>query len=282
MCVTQSCAGSVYHACYEVALALLRPPKGITILCKVVTLGALLLPNTPANAQDNRLRGQFAIGVDIPEPRTLPDGQSILGQLTCEVVCSPFHPRQSIAQVSWPEPVDSTTPQIGIDLGKLRLDIVSGAGNFSDGEFATVRLSAVPVVQAQPDIGINLEDIRTVVEPTVFQPVLNSRILDRDPALPDPEIAIDERTPGVLDELPASARAALDRDAHTGGLGRMRVAGQAAEQRRSVPHRTVVIQGMQPGQTYKIRVMQESGSSANSIGQNICRIPVCPADFITD
>ena len=240
----------------------------------IVALGLVVCFS--AAAQDR----QFQLGAVIAEPRSLVATGVTTRSLACEIVCSQFDPRQSIAQIAWPEPAVPVPPQDGGRLVDLRIDIDSGSGSFQDGNFGTIRLSAVPVVEAQPGVGIDLQNVRSTVTPAIVQPVHDSRILARDPALPPADRLMTERIPGALEQLSASERAALERDAQSGGLGRMQVVGQAVELRRSVPHRAVVVEGMQPGLTYEVRLVEDAQPAAQSIAQGICRVPVCPADFI--
>jgi hypothetical protein len=216
----------------------------------------------------------FEAGAVVTAPRRLAPTDPGDRPLSCQVVCSPFEPRQSIAQIAWPERAATA-----VDEQAVRFDIVGGVAKFEDGNYATVRLGAIPRVEVQPGVGIDVEAVRKQATPALLQRVENNRVVPRDPALPAPEVLKRERMP-TQPAPPPAAKEAMERDQRTGAFGRMQAVAQSVEIKRTVPHRNVVLAGLQPGLTYKVRVVQERGTEADTIAEDICRVPVCPADFV--
>ncbi|MCO4866007.1 hypothetical protein MKD50_30315, partial [Cupriavidus sp. WGtm5] len=128
--------------------------------------------------------------------------------------------------------------------------------------------------------GLDVERLRHLVNPAVFHKVQANRIVPRDPALTPQRLRQVLVLPSAQATLPADLQEALQRDARTGGLEQMRVVAQGVESAREHPQRTVVIEGMQPGLTYGVRVVHERDAETMTAAENVCRVPVCPADFV--
>jgi hypothetical protein len=220
------------------------------------------------------------VGLVVSPPRSLPLSDPRHLAVDCKVICSPVEPRQSITLMSWPEGAMPGVEAPARGLEALRLDITSASAGFNAGDFGTVRLSIVPVAEVPAATGMNLEAVRQRIRPVLLQRVIDNRIVARDPALPLPEMLKTERRPGVREQMSRAAREALQRDDQAGSVGRMEILAQGVERRQSIPYRTVVAEGMQPGLTYRVRLVEERGSTADKLAENICRVPVCPADFI--
>ncbi len=268
--------------CLETQSVFSRPARcGLGIA--IVLVGIAGCTTAPTQSQREVAAIQMEVGSDVIAPRPEDAASASAQPLECEILCSAFNPRQSVAQVLWPEQTTMEAASAGgsrVDLGLLRLDLVGAARRFEDGEYGTVRLNVVPEIESEPDVGFDLEQVRTAVSPAVLQTVRDNRVIARDLALPGPEELSRQRIPGVVEQFSVAEREAMRRDALTGGLGSIRVMGQSVYARRSVPVRTVVLEGLQPGLTYKIRLVQDAQSEAESLAYGICRVPVCPADFI--
>ena len=242
------------------------------------TLTVWAQPTAEDFARINRLnaaRVSFDIGAALQAPRQPAIAQPARLPIACRITCSPYEPRQALAEITWPEQGRLASA----DEKSLRLDIVGAPSRFADGNFGTVRLSAVPVALSHPGVGVDLEALRKKVRPAMIQRVENLRILARDPALPEPEALKRERLPEGRIQLPPATLQALERDAQTGAFGRMQAVAQSVEMLRSIPHRNLLLEGLQPGLTYKVRLVEESATTADNLAENICRVPICPADF---
>lgn len=249
---------------------------GVILACAAAPAWAQ--PTPEENARISRLnaaRTVFDIGTVLKAPRQIGAAAPRRLPISCRVTCSPFEPRQALAEITWPEQDRAAS----IDEKSLRLDIIGAPSRFTDGNFGTVRLSAVPVAVFHPGVGVDLASIRKNIQPTMIQRVEKHRILARDPALPVPEALKQERLPDGRMQLPQATQEALDLDAQSGAFSRMQAVAQSVEVKRSIPHRNLVLEGLQPGLTYKLRLVAEGTATADSLAEDICRVPVCPADF---
>jgi hypothetical protein len=84
----------------------------------------------------------------------------------------------------------------------------------------------------------------------------------------------------AMPALPQDVRAAVEADKRTGALSQVRVLGRASTPLRGESQQMVTLVGLQPGTTYRLRLVEEQESGAEKIFEQICRIPVCPADFM--
>jgi hypothetical protein len=249
---------------------------GIILGCAAATAWAQTTPEESARiSRLNAARAAFDIGTALKAPRQIEAAAPRRLPISCRVICSPFEPRQALAEITWPEQGRAAS----VDEKSLRLDIIGAPSKFNEGNFGTVRLSAVPIAEFHPGVGVDLATIRKSIRPAMIQRVEKHRILVRDPALPAPEAIKQERLPEGRMQLPQAAMVALERDAQTGAFGRMQVVAQSIEVKRSIPHRNLVLEGLQPGLSYKIRLVEEGATAADSLAEDICRVPVCPADF---
>lgn len=253
---------------------------GIVLVVTTATAGAQTASSDSVRVDKLnvvRTRTPFNIGATMALPTRIRANDPRKLQISCKVVCSPFEPRQSLTQIAWPEQPGAKS----LNLQTLRLDIIGAPAKFNKGNYGTVRIRTIPRVKARPGAGIDLEAVRKQTQPALIQRIENNRVMARDLALPAPEAIKKERLPQVRKKLRQETRAALERDAKLGAYGRMQAIAQTIELKRSIPHRSLVLEGMQPGLTYKIRLVQDrAAAAADSLAEDICRIPVCPADFI--
>lgn len=253
-------------------------PSGLLLMVTAATAWAQTVSEEEMRIRVERpLASPFEVGVAMLVPERIQTSDTRSRPLSCKVICSHFEPRQSLAEIAWPEQPGPAT----LDVRKLRLDIIGAPSKFADGNFGTVRISAIPSVETRAGAGINLEAVRKQAQPVFIQRAENNRIIPRSPDLPPPDELKKERLPRALPELPQAAKDAAERDLQAGGFGRMQVIAQSIELKRSVPHRNLVLDGLQPGLTYKIRLVHErAAGAADSVAEEICRVPVCPADFM--
>lgn len=223
------------------------------------------------------LVSSFEIGAVLSVPERIRTSDRTSKVLSCKVICSHFEPRQSLAEVAWPEQPGAAD----LDTRRLRLDIIGSASRFADGNFGTVRIGAIPSVETRAGEGINLEAVRKHAQPVFVQRVENHRVMARSPDLPPPDELKKERLPRALPELPQAAKEVAERDLQAGGFGRMQVVAQSVEIKRSVAQRNLMLEGLQPGLSYKVRLVHEGASgTTDSVAEALCRVPVCPADFM--
>jgi len=249
----------------------------------LVGLFALLLMNVSASAQE-QMRPALdliddsyitEIGKTAISPRTAPSQAG--GEISvCQATCDAFEPRQPVLTVQWENVAAGTGPTPSAADNDIRLDISGTPGGFSEGNFSTVRLSNIPQLEA------------IVLDPASSQAIAGGEILlnrveansivDRASNLPvfvSPAIMA-----ARLPELSGEERAAVEADQQTGALGQVRVLGRASTALGGVSQQVVTMVGLQPGVTYRLRLIQEQDATAVEKFQQICRIPVCPADFV--
>lgn len=218
------------------------------------------------------------IGKPAPNPETATARLISRDVSSCRATCDAFVPRQPVLTVTWVNEAVGTevTPsRAGAD-ARMRLDISGTASGFSEGNFSTIRLSNIPAVDevvldpaspipaAAGEVLLNRVEANRVVERSGEMPIFESpNMMDR-----------------AMGELPDNLRAALDVDKRAGALGQVRVLGRAVTPLRGVSQQVVTMLGLQPGTTYRLRLVDEQERGAESIFEQICRIPVCPADFM--
>jgi hypothetical protein len=197
---------------------------------------------------------------------------------SCRASCDAFVPRQPVLTVEWENEAAGTGPtpsRSGPD-SRMRLDISGTASGFAEGNYSTIRLSNIPAADT-----VVLDPASPIPAPAgeaLLNRVEANRIVQRPSALPV------FTSPNVMDrlmpELPQDVRTAVEADKRTGALSQVRVLGRASTPLRGVPQQMVTMVGLQPGTIYRLRLVEEQDSGTEEIFQQICRIPVCPADFV--
>ena len=256
------------------------PYEGRNRWTMIVSAGVFAFIAMPASAQDiSRIPSileAFEIGRVLPLPPTT--GQRVERSLACDMICSPFVPRQTIATVNWLDG-EARRPRLGPSGAGLRLDIALASASFEAGSFGTLSIESVPQLEDLSAVAISPQ-IRQPERPSIaFQRVEDNRIVARPRALPSPEILLRERIPGAMDRIDAQALTAMEVDLLDGGLGRMQAVAQVVDSRQGEQVRALVIEGLQPGVTYRLRLVAEGPERAEAVDGGICRVPVCPADF---
>jgi hypothetical protein len=196
----------------------------------------------------------------------------------CEATCDAFVPRRPILTVAWDNAAAGTgaEPTAAAAESSKRLDISGTATGFEQGSFYTVPLSRIPVIR-----DVALDPVGTAA-PTPSQallsPVKDDRVVERAPDLPVFE-SPDAMTRGMT-RLQPELQAALEADRLTGALSQVRVVGRGSTPIAGKSHQVVTLAGLQPGATYRLRLVDEQNAGARTVFNRICRIPVCPADFL--
>lgn len=195
---------------------------------------------------------------------------------SCRTTCDAVVLRQPVLTVEWENEAAGTGPSPSRSRAdtRIRLDISGTASGFAEGNYSTIRLSNIPTIDE-----VVLDPASPIPAGEVLlNRVEANRIVQRPSDLPvfaSPNV-MNESIP----ELPQNVRAAVEADKQTGALGQVRVLGRASTPLRGVSHQMITMVGLQPGTTYRLRLVEEQTNSAGKIFEQICRIPVCPADFI--
>ena len=196
----------------------------------------------------------------------------------CEATCDAFVPRQPILTVEWENEAAGTSadPAAAAAETEFRLDVSGTATGFDEGTFATIRLSRIPVtrevvldpVGALPQAGAQV----------LLNRVENGSVVERPADLPI-FLSPDAMSRG-MPQLEPRLRAEIESDQMTGALSQIRVLGRGSTPIQGESHQIVTMAGLQPGATYRLRLVDEAGATANTVFEQICRVPVCPADFL--
>lgn len=209
-----------------------------------------------------RTPGAARAGADQPPPR-----------VRCEFVCSAVTPRTPIAQVI----VDGEARELS---PALRLDFARTPQALKDGDFGSVPLMAIPEARVQPGAGIDFERLRVRDTPVFLDRVREFRVVPRDPGMDTTRLRSLRANASTATDTPPDLREAMAADLRGGALQQIRAIVQGTEVHRGTPRRTLVFEGMQPGLSYELRLVRESVEAAESLGENVCRVPVCPADYV--
>jgi len=221
------------------------------------------------------LADEMTVGERVPPPRP-PQTAVVLNPISCNFTCSPDTPRKVIAEVAWPE----TTALSQTDLERSRLDVSAMSGGFTSEDFATVRLSEVPLVRETAGRPVDMQRFKAQNPPALLQKVEKGRVALRDPRLPSKtELAAPQPSaPNQTDA--AEKREAIRQDDLAGSLGQVTVIAEKIERKRAILHRVLTIEKLQPGLSYAFRVVQQRDETATAVAEEICQVPVCPADFV--
>lgn len=201
-------------------------------------------------------------GADRPPPR-----------VRCEFVCSAVTPRTPIAQVI----IDGEARELSPG---LRLDFAGTPQALKDGDFGSVPLMAIPETRVQPGAGIDFERLRLRETPVFLDRVREFRVVPRDPGMDTTRLRSARPNASTAADTPPDLREAMAADLRSGALQQIRAIAQGLEMQRGTPRRTMVFEGLQPGLSYQLRLVREGVESAESLGENVCRVPVCPADYV--
>lgn len=199
---------------------------------------------------------------DLPPPR-----------VRCSFVCSAVTPRTPIAQIIVEGEARELTPA-------LRLDVATTPQALREGDFGSVPLMAIPQARVQPGSGIDFERLRVRETPVFLDRVREFRVVPRDPGMDTARLRSARPNASTAMDTSPDLREAMVGDLRSGALQQIRAIAQGMEVQRGTPQRTLVFEGMQPGLSYEIRLVRESAEAAVSLGENVCHVPVCPADFV--
>jgi hypothetical protein len=224
---------------------------------------------------DARYREELGRTVKTPRPAERPPaGAELAG---CELSCDAFVPRQPLVTVGWAPVLPARMP--GADeptAPELRLDIAATAGGFERAEFGTIPLRNVPKIKELPVSEIQLPE--RPEGQILLNMVRDGRVVERSASLP--VFRSPEARTRAMASLPAEQVAEVEADLRLGGLNQIRVLGMTTDTVRGKPREAVSMLGLQPGMTYRIRVVDEAADGARTLAERVCRVPVCPADFV--
>lgn len=220
------------------------------------------------------------IGLELPTP--LPNAEMPSEEFAeCRFTCDPVVPRQAILEFCWGEnalPAEfSGVAEAAEAAPSVRIDLSGTARGFEQGDYATIRLRDVPMLdnaaRGMPTLSTRLD----VPGQRLLNLVRAGRIVERPVSLPI--FASPRAMSESLQSLPDDVRAVIEEDRMRGMLAQVRVLGRTTEMSRGVAQDVVSMVGLQPGMVYRARLVAEAADGARTIVHSLCRVPVCPADY---
>lgn len=227
-----------------------------------------------ASFAEARSRAEIGKAVPSPSGRTLSERKTKV--MNCSFTCDAFVPRQPKLKAHWEDVADRSGASPAAAEARIRLDITGTATGFNEGNYSTIRLSNIP---ARDTAVLDSASPRaSEAGQVLLNYVKEGRIIERPPTLP--VFNSTNVMAEMLPSLPADIRSAVEQDQKTGSLGQARVLGRTKEMWRGKPQQAVTMLGLQAGITYRVRVVEEQANGAQTLVESICRVPVCPADFV--
>lgn len=256
------------------------------MLAGSVALAAGLLAASGLKAQDERgnlvesprlaspTLQRAAVGTALRAPRVAPHRADLPPpRVRCQFVCSAITPRTPIAQVVVDGEAREITPA-------LRLDFATTPQAMREGDFGSVPLMAIPEARVQPGAGIDVERLRVRETPVFLDRVREFRVVPRDAGMDTTRLRSARPNASTAVDTSPDLREAMVADLRGGALQQIRAIAQGVEMQRGTPQRTLVFEGLQPGMSYEIRLVRDGVEAAENLGENVCRVPVCPADYV--
>jgi len=224
-------------------------------------------------------RYQEQLGREIALPRQ-PDSRPARVELVdCSSICDAVEPRQPLLTLMWRDPVQSPGPMAPSYSreNQVRIDVSATAEGFDCGDFGTIDLDDIRVLEnAQPYSSVMPDLSRQVL----LQRVESGRLVERPPGLP--LFRTNSALAAALPSMPGEMQATLQRELQTGSLSQVRVLGRSRELRQGATMQAVTMAGLQPGMTYRFRMVEKGPDGGDVLVEQICRVPVCPADFVAE
>lgn len=225
-------------------------------------------------AIDDRYRQQ--IGRTLA-PLARPRVTATPAAMNCEFQCDAYTAMQPVLTLRWQPPGTGEAAPAYTDAASVRLDISGTPRGFAEGNFATIQLTDIAEVQ---------EPMQAMVFPpqqprgqVLLNQVENGRVVERPVTLPLFESA--SAMARSVPELPREMTDAVMRDLRAGSLSQVRVLGRGDFEWRGAAHQTVSMSGFQPGLTYRVRMVRQDGAGGETLVEQVCRVPVCPSDEVT-
>ncbi|MEW8296240.1 MAG: hypothetical protein AB2588_19400 [Candidatus Thiodiazotropha sp.] len=224
---------------------------------------------------DDRYRAELKRVISVPRP--MPADRRRTSLADCQLSCEAFVPRQPLVTLHWDAGAIDTVVLIpGGAPPQIRVDVAATSAGFEKGEFGTFRLRNVTKLDTT---AMSADILRKVKDGQVLlNLVRDGRIVERSATLPvfvSPDAQL-----RALPALPAPIKTEVEADMRIGSIGQVRLLGQTTEMWRDKTQQTVSMVGLQPGLTYRFRVVVEQGDAGQTVAERICRVPVCPADFV--
>lgn len=205
-----------------------------------------------------------------------PDTVSYDGVFECSSICNAFETRQPGLTIKWESGSgDRIVPGQPALNDQFRIDLSGTSKGFREGNFGTLNLGDIPFTDSSSQAAPN--SINSFNEQRLLSQVQAFQIVSRDNELPlfSSVDNLYEMRPSFSADLIEK----IDLEQRNGGISQIRAFAQSQRKDTQRPGQSVTMIGVQPGMTYRTRVVREDASGAQTIYEKVCRIPVCPADF---
>lgn len=222
-------------------------------------------------------RYRRALGQTLAAPRAAPQKPDRVELVDCRAACDAVVPRQPMLTLLWQDPMKSPGPSAPSyhDEAQIRLDVAGTPNGFDVGRFSTIQL------QNMQAIGDSTPLTSAMPRPEQGQVLLNNvfdgRIVPRPENLP--LFQSNYTMMQSLQSLPPDIASAVQREMQSGSLNQVRVLGRSVELRGEAEIQAVTMIGLQPGLTYRFRMVEQAADGGEVLVEQICRVPVCPADY---
>ena len=207
-------------------------------------------------------------------------------EISCNYSCSAYEPGKGSLYLTWAEtlsqPTTSSADTAAVQR-KLRLDISGTASGFQEGRYGTIKLSQIPeipAVRTPANTPPGTAAINDRPAPVLLRFVEAGRIVQRSPNLPVFQSPNDLNLSMTGTTMPDAVRQTIQDDLITGGLGQVQLLSKSIQSLHQKNYQNVSMEGLQPALSYRFRLVEEKDSSAKTIAQQICHIPVCPVDYV--
>ena len=225
---------------------------------------------------ESRYRRHLGQSLAIPEPAA--DGPAAVELIDCQAQCDAAVPRQTLLSIMWQDPVASPGPMAPAyaDESRIRLDISGTPNGFDVGNYGTIKL------QDLQNVGEAMPSTADAGQIALQGQVLLNRV-ETNQVVPRPtDLPLFRSTAQMLEmlpTLPSNMATPVQREIQTGSLSQVRMLGRTDHEVRGTSTQAVTMTGLQPGLTYRFRMVEESANGDRVVVEQICRVPVCPADF---
>ena len=205
-----------------------------------------------------------------------PDGASYDGVFKCSSICNAFETRQPGLTIKWESGLDDIiVPGETALNNQFRIDISTTSRGFREGNFGTLNLGDIPFTDSSRQTTPN--STNSFNEQRLLNQVQDFKIVSRDDELP--LFSSVDNLYKMRPSFSADVIEKIDLEQRTGGINQLRALAQSQREDTQRPGQSVTMIGVQPGMTYRARVVREDAAGAQTIYEKVCRIPVCPADF---
>jgi len=233
----------------------------------------------PAKQIDITINNQ--LGTIVKSPSSITKSARSDQRLICDFSCSAFIPRHVVLELNWKDKKKSSRS------GKadLRLDVSAMSNGFEEQNYGTIQLKKVPLANILQNTSTlkSADNNLLANRPQVLLRMVEAgEVIERAPNLPiffsnnelNKAIARRSLSPSVLQ--------AVQLDNTKGSLQQIRLFYKPVEEAGTQVKNNLTLEGLQPGLSYRFRLVKGYQNTPVITNHLVCRVPVCPADFVNE